>query len=132
MSTTTKIPEHFSKEDSVIIDKCTPAKRELLIFIKTTELGETYTFDFLGNPAQANRFVAHMRTQMSKLRGTIRLANKTPRQFKILTESMTIGKHIDDLTKHEVVKTTVVLKKAETTGTNMKEAIGALSDQLIV
>lgn len=52
--------------------KPSPAKAQVIDFLKSTGFGKTYTFEFEGTEAEAKSYIHNMRVQLSRLRGYVR------------------------------------------------------------
>lgn len=60
-----------------------PAKARVIDFVKTTGLGEQYSFEFEGSESDARKYVHNMRVHLSRMRDIVRSAGGTVLPFKM-------------------------------------------------
>lgn len=65
-----------------------PAKLQVIDFIKTAKDGEEYSFILAGNHRFAEKFVHRMRVELSRLREKVKERNRVVRPFKVLLKSI--------------------------------------------
>ena len=84
-----------------------PAKSQIIDFLKSTKDKEDYTFIHNGNEAEALRFIARMRTELTRLRSLALSEGRTLSRFKVLT--ILIEEFLD---RNEILKCKITLRKA--------------------
>jgi len=82
-----------------------PARNEVIAFLKKTKMDENYEFIYRGTPLEAEDFVKRMRTELSRLRNLVRGCGRPLSRFKVLLVS------VKEITASPP-RTKVVLKKA--------------------
>lgn len=95
-----------------------PAKKQIMDFVRTTKLGEKYTFDFRGTEVEAEDFVKRMRTELSRLRRLVVQSGRKLSHFKVLQISLEQVSQAPPLTR-------VVLKKADNGTREIEEYLDA-------
>lgn len=64
------------------------AKMQLIDLLKTTAIGQTYSFRFDGSEYHAARYVQSMRSHLTRLRQMAIMQGKRPKHFKLLVEGV--------------------------------------------
>ena len=68
-----------------------PAKNQVLHFIRTTPPDGGYVFNYIGSETDAKKFMQNMSTELSRLRTLYRKRNKKePDNFRMVIKSMEI------------------------------------------
>lgn len=83
-----------------------PARKEIIAFVRKTKMGEVYEFNFPGTATEAVEFVKRMRTELSRLRALVLQSGRKLSKFKVLLVRV-------EQVKEKPPHTIVVLKKAE-------------------
>lgn len=65
-----------------------PAKLQLIEFIRHSKPEMPYRFRVLGNTAIADKFVHQMRVELSRMRETLRARNIVPKAFKLMLDEI--------------------------------------------
>ena len=80
-----------------------PAKIQMIDFIRQSKLDVPYEFTLKGSKADAERFVHRMRVELSRMRDLVKLQGRTPKHFKMMFKEIIV----------EGDKTRIVLIKTE-------------------
>ena len=67
-----------------------PAKLQVIHFVKNAVVGEDYVFEIKGTQRDAERFVHRMRVELSRLRNEVKRRQRIPRPFKMLLHSINV------------------------------------------
>lgn len=82
-----------------------PAKRQLIAFIRESKANVPYQFIVLGTEPLAEKFVHQMRVELSRMREKVRMRNAIPRAFKIILQNISYDASKDTCTV-TIVQTT--------------------------
>ena len=98
-----------------------PAKQEIMDFVRQTKMGEDYQFEYAGTELEAHEFIKRMRTELSRLRTLVIQSGRKLSKFKVLVVSVTQTNETPPMTQ-------VVLRKSDN---GMRELSEYLDDEII-
>ena len=96
-----------------------PAKQRLIDFINNAKMDENYTFNLRGDTQKADAFTQQMRVELSRFRKLLKRRGQIPRDFKVLTISIT-----EFETDQNEIRCTVVLKQSMSGHARVEEQLG--------
>ena len=98
-----------------------PAKKEIMEFVRQTKATDLYIFEFPGTELEAHEFVKRMRTELSRLRQLVLQSGRRLSKFKVLVVRIEQITEVPPLTK-------VTLRRSDN---GAKEIAKYIDDDLI-